>query len=86
MNSKKRWSKEYDYDLMDQQLKVEIEVNPNFTINKHLENLQSWIDFEINEKNTGGDFDEPNYNHFIKTKVFWESYRRQNTILNNTEC
>lgn len=86
MSSKKKWYERYNYDLMDQQFKVEIKKNPDFNIEENIEDLRSLRKYEMGKYWYGDDI----YSHKTvlyceRTIRYWKKYKIQKEIQNNSE-
>lgn len=78
----KKWYKKYNYVLMTEELKKRIAENSSFSIDKHISDLQLYIEGEIDEheRSFDGNYDEKLLESFRKQKSFWEIYKRESSI------
>lgn len=79
MKSKKKWYERYNYGLMDQQFKVEIERNPNFNIEENIKDLKSLLLVEMGNYWVGFDiFCHERYLYYNRTIRYWKRYKKEN--------
>ena len=87
MTSNKKWYEGYNFDLMDQQFKEEIERNPNFNTEEHIKDLRSLrkdlLRLFSSMFGHGYEPDEESWNKFVcyNRKIrYWKRYKIQKAI------
>lgn len=78
----KKWYEKYNYVLMTEEFKYRIAENPSFSIDKHIDDLELYIEGEIDEleRSFDGKYDEKLLKSFRKQKTFWGIYKRESTL------
>jgi hypothetical protein len=87
MKSNKKWYQKYNYDLMDQQFKIEFAKKPNFNIDEEIKELLSerkdkwrhinsviWMGYEPEDE------DYELYDDYGRIIKFWKRYKLQKAI------
>ena len=86
MKSKKQWYERYNYDLMDQQFKIELGSNPVFDIEEQIKELRTLRRFEMDK----WWHDEIMYCHektlyYNRTIRYWKKYKKEKEWRDNID-